>query len=75
MAKKRRTFKNNVTFDAMLGRQTEPEENQKPAAESHELTEKERELIHLLWQIPEDRKEEVLGYIEASLCLQGALKR
>lgn len=64
-----------TTVDALLGRQNEPEENKKPAEESHELTETGRELIRLLGQITEDRKEEVLGYIEASLRLQGALKR
>lgn len=61
-----------TTVDDLIGRVPQ---QQKPAAESHELTEAERELIRLLGQIPEDRKEEVLGYIEASLRLQGALKR
>ena len=62
-----------TTVDDLIGRA--PQQQQKPAAESHELTETERELIRLLGQIPEDRKEEVLGYIEAYLRLQGALKR
>lgn len=62
-----------TTVDALLGRQTEPEETKKPAAESHELSESERELIRLLEQVPEERKAQVLAYIEASLRLQGAL--
>ena len=62
-----------TTVDDLIGRALQ--QQQKPAAESHELTETERELIRLLGLIPEDRKEEVLGYIEASLRLQGALKR
>lgn len=62
-----------TTVDALLGRETEQEENKKPAAESHELSESERELIRLLEQVPEERKAQVLAYIEASLRLQGAL--
>lgn len=56
-----------TTVDALLGRQTEPEENKKPAAENHELSESERELIRLLEHVPEERKAQVLAYIEASL--------
>lgn len=62
-------------MEYLLGNESAEAKNKKPAAESHELTEAERELIRILGQIPEDRKEEVLGYIEASLRLQGALKR
>ena len=60
-----------TTVDDLIGRA--PQQQQKPAAENHELSESERELIRLLEQVPEERKAQVLAYIEASLRLQGAL--
>lgn len=63
----------DVSMEYLLSDDAAEEKNKKPAAESHELSELERELIRLLEQVPEERKAQVLAYIEASLRLQGAL--
>lgn len=62
-----------VSMEYLLGNESAEAKNKKPAAESHELSESEWELIRLLEQVPEERKAQVLAYIEASLRLQGAL--
>lgn len=58
----------DTTVDELLGRQ-----EKKPVATHHELSETEQEIIRLLDQIPEEKRTQVLAYIEASLRLQGVL--
>lgn len=59
-----------TSVDALLDHEPTKKE---PVAKNHELTEQERALIELLGQVPPEKREQVLLYLEASLRLQGVL--